>query len=155
MNFLKDKYLAPGLFHSTGEMNCLVFLGGALAGGFIYNRSTMGDAHEVYLRSDFSIVRERRVAKLVAMLAASRESVRAFDRAYVQRTTYVTTTAFTDRPVSMKYRGIYDLVGRKPGFLNYQSHVRDQSPDEVYAEWWSRFAGNADRPTQALGAEAS
>jgi hypothetical protein len=155
INFLKDKYLAPGLFHSSGDMNVLVHLDGALAGGFILSRSSLGDVHEIYVRSDFSIVRQGRLAKLIAMLTTSREAVRAFDRRYFQRTEHLTTTAFTDRPVSMKYRGLFELQARKPGLLQYQSHVREHSPAEIYAEWWRRFAGNAGRapcPREAEGA---
>ena len=61
----------------------------------------------------------------------------------MHRITTLYSTAFTDRPVSTKYLGIYDLVGRKPGMLNYASKVRPQTPGQVYVEWFHRFVANA------------
>jgi hypothetical protein len=145
MNFIKDKYLAAGLAHSTGEMNFLVYVDRQLAGGFIYMRSRVGnvqDVQDIYLLSDFAVSRERRISKLIAMLATSRVAVDAFDRAYVQRTKHVTTTAFTDKPVSMKFRGIFDLLSRKPGFLQYRSPVREGTANDIYREWFRKHAGS-------------
>jgi len=50
----------------------------------------------------------------------------------------VFTTAFTDAPVSMKYRGIYELRGRKEGHLQYYSAIRQQTPREIYTEWFKK-----------------
>ncbi|MFX8106652.1 hypothetical protein ABTK92_20370, partial [Acinetobacter baumannii] len=69
----------------------------------------------LYLLSDFAIAREKRLAKLIAMLATGRESTERYDRRRVRRTKVIVTTAFTDRPISMKYRGIFELLSRKPG----------------------------------------
>ena len=145
MSFLKDKYLALGLEHVTGMYNVAVYIDGALAGGFIYSRDTSGRLDVLYLLSDFSVSRDRRLSKLIAMLAASEVPVRAFDRVLAQKSRLVMTTAFTDKPVSMKYRGIYELHARKTGFLQYRSEVRSGSPDEVYRDWWRRFGGHVDR----------
>jgi hypothetical protein len=52
----------------------------------------------------------------------------------------VETTVFTDKPVSMKYRGIFELKARKPGFLQYVSPVRRQGVQAIYREWFERYA---------------
>ncbi len=140
MNFLKEQYLARNIDHTPGHLNFLVYLGGKLAGGFIYTRSKHDPTKTLYLLSDFSVVRERRVSKLVAMLAASEQPVGVAARRMLIRPEHVFTTAFTDRPVSMKYRGIYELVGRGERFLNYASAIRRQDPADVYAEWWRKYA---------------
>ncbi|WP_436835789.1 GNAT-like putative antirestriction protein, partial [Chryseobacterium gambrini] len=44
-----------------------------------------------------------------------------------------------DKPVSMKYRGIFKLDAKKDGFLNYSSDVRSGSPDEIYQEWLKKY----------------
>ena len=56
---------------------------------------------------------------------------------HVQR---IGTTAFTDKPVSMKYRGVFDLAGRKPGKLNYVGAAGRWSLAEGLQWWLSRHA---------------
>ena len=73
----------------------------------------------------------------------------------MQRISGIYSTAFTDKPVSMKYRGIFELVGRKPGMLNYASKVRRQTPTAIYAEWHQRFVANARNPRPAQRADAA
>jgi hypothetical protein len=143
MNFVKDKYLSAGLAHVTGQMNFLVYVDEMLAGGFIYSKSRLGAVDDIYLLSDFSLAREKRLSKLIAMLATSELPVRAFDRKFVQRTKRLMTTAFTDKPVSMKYRGIFEIHARKPGFIQYKAAVRPGSPDEVYRDWFRRYSAGA------------
>lgn len=148
MNFLKDKYLKAGLAHSTGSINLLVMVDGMLVGGFIYTRGRFGGS-DLYLLSDFALDGRRRLAKLVALLATSKTAVRIFEKRYLERAGSITTTAFTDKPISMKYRGVFELTSRKPGFLQYASKVRDARPDELYAEWWRKFGSKPERPTPA------
>ncbi len=154
LNFLKDKYLMTGLAHGAGVMQFLVYLDEGLVGGFSYTWPRLTDITELHLLSDFTIAHEKRLAKLVAMVATSREPVRRFDLTFARRTELVRTTVFSERPVSMKYRGVYELAERKPGVLLYESHVRTGTPGDVYRDWWTRFAQNARGAPQARGAEA-
>ena len=154
MNFLKDIYLAKGIAHTSGLANFLVLIDGHLAGGFIYARSKFG-GDDIYLLSDFALSPKSRVSKLVAMLATSETVIGRLEVRLMQRIGAVYSTAFTDKPVSMKYRGIFDLVGRKPGMLNYASKVRRQTPGQIYAEWFQRFVANARHQGAAERAEAA
>jgi hypothetical protein len=142
MTFLRNAYLAKGIAHATGVANYLVMLDGKLAGGFIYSRDRWDPANAIYLLSDFCIVHERRMAKLIAMLAASFETWDAWCKKFVMRPKTLHTTAFTDKPVSMKYRGIYELASRKPGALNYVCAIgdRNRTSTAIYLEWLGRFA---------------
>ena len=155
MTFLRNAYLAKGIAHATGVANYLVMLDGKLAGGFIYSRDRWDPANAIYLLSDFCIVHERRMAKLVAMLATSFEPVDAWSKRFIVRPSVMHTTAFTDQPVSMKYRGIYELTSRKPGALNYECAIgsRDRTAKAIYLEWLGRFGKTADqdRPPEAQG----
>ncbi|MBI1209564.1 MAG: hypothetical protein GC191_20065 [Azospirillum sp.] len=86
------------------------------------------------------------------MQATGEVPIRELELKLVQRITRVFTTAFTNKPVSMKYRGLFDLVSRKQGMLNYASAVRPADPQTLYAEWFRRFhrdRGGAGR-TKAL-----
>lgn len=157
MNFLKNNYLAKGIAHATGMMNWLVLLDGKLAGGFIYTRDKLASPNVIYLLSDFCIVHEGRLAKLVAMLASAQEPVREWNRRNVVKVQLLCTTAFTKRPVSMKYRGIYDLKSRKESWINYERKITGRTAADLYTEWYGRFflgAKNADRAGAAQGAEA-
>ena len=151
MNFLKDIYLAKGIAHVSGLANYLVLIDGCLAGGFIYARDKFG-GELIYLLSDFALAPKSRVSKLIAMLATSATVIGRLEIKLVQRIAAVNTTAFTNKPVSMKYRGIFDLVGRGPGMLNYASKIRQQNPGEIYAEWFARFVAGATRPGHARNA---
>ena len=155
LTFLRNMYLAKGIAHATGVANYLVMLDGKLAGGFIYARDRWDPAGSIYLLSDFCIVHERRLAKLIAMLAGSSETIGAWCRRFVVRPKVLRTTAFTDQPVSMKYRGIYDLVSRKPGQLNYQAEIRDRTAKALYLDWLGRFGTeNPDQPRRARRSQA-
>ena len=151
LTFLRNMYLAKGIAHATGIANYLVMLDGKLAGGFIYARDRWDPAGSIYLLSDFCIVHERRLAKLIAMLAGSSEAIGAWCRRFVVRPKVLRTTAFTDQPVSMKYRGIYDLTSRKPGQLNYQAEIGDRTAKAIYLDWLGRYgqAQDQDRPRRA------
>ena len=51
----------------------------------------------------------------------------------------ITTSVFTDKPVSMKYRGAFKLHARKNGFLQYVSEVRNETPQEIFIAWWNKY----------------
>jgi len=154
MNFIKDVYQLPGLIHSSGEMSFLVYLGGKLAGGFVYASGKfnmkLGDrvlraSRTIYLLSDFSVSRDGKLSKLISMLATGREMVDRFARTRMRRVEGLATTAFTLKPASMKYRGIFELVNKKPGMLNYWSDVREQSYADIYRGWFRKYHADAEQ----------
>jgi len=69
----------------------------------------------VYLLSDFPVsgTRYDRLAKLVLYAALSEESKALIELVGRKRFRSMATTAFTDNPVSMKYRGVFRLLSRK------------------------------------------
>src|SRR5690606_12208351 len=114
---------------------------GMLAGAFIFSMAQYGDKiHNIYMLSDFSTSRHRKLSKLIPMLATSRDVIAHVNRQYLIDIQEVYTTAFTTKPISMKYRGIYKLAKRGEGFLNYSSAVRQQSPQEIFREWYRKYA---------------
>nr|DAX86174.1 MAG TPA: hypothetical protein [Caudoviricetes sp.] len=140
MNFLKDIYLAKGIKHKNGMFNVLFYVDGMLAGGAIYSLPQFGDKlRQIYILSDFSLSRRRKLSKLIAMLATSKQIIDYINKKYFINIERVLTTAFTKKPVSMKYRGIFRLDAKKDGFLNYSSEVRDKTLDEIYGEWFKKY----------------
>lgn len=150
MNFLKDVYLARGIKHVTGVLNYLVYLDGKLAGGFIYIRDRFDMPSGLYVLCDFSITRERRVSKLIATLATCDETVREAERHFLARFERLTTTAFTDKPVSMKYRGVWKVYKRGPGFILYVTQPSRKPASVIYREWFERTAQNASPTATAV-----
>ena len=82
-------------------------------------------------------------SKLVVMVARSGEMRRVLERIQLLRTRSLLTTAFTDHPVSMKYRGVLSLVKRGQtedgeAFLNYGGRFDDSTLAEVLQEWLTK-----------------
>lgn len=150
MNFLKNVYLSKGINHTSGMANFIVLIDGMLAGGFIYAISGHIDkTSSLYLLSDFSTSRNRRLSKLIPMLATSSSILNMLGKRWMIEPKYVSTTAFTTKPVSMKYRGIFDLYSRKENFLNYTSKPRNATPQEIFKTWYKKYANqNANSQAQ-------
>ncbi|MDP2167961.1 MAG: hypothetical protein Q8J64_06495 [Thermodesulfovibrionales bacterium] len=104
-----------------------------------------GKADEIYLLSDFVVpsARHRRLAKLLLMALKCREVREELEARTVRRYRSILTTAFTDKPVSMKYRGLFELVKRGTGaagqFLNYRAEFENTSLKEVVALWTKKY----------------
>jgi len=69
----------------------------------------------IYMLSDFALSPRSRVSKLVAMLATCASVIGRLEIKLVQRIDTVVTTAFTDQPVSMKYRASSKSLGAAQG----------------------------------------
>lgn len=100
----------------------------------------------IYLQCDFPVPHTsyKRLSRLIAALALSRETRKLLERIREVRMGVVRTTAWTERPVSMKYRGVFDLVKRgetKEGekFLNYEGVFNELNWQEIYQEWLTKY----------------
>jgi hypothetical protein len=145
MTFLKYVFLKKTILFGAGDINLAVYLDGMLAGGIVYKRDQYRPNRSIFLLSDFSTTREARIAKLIARVATSRDLIRLAEKRYVERFERVLTAVFSDNPVSMKYRGSFELLKREevngPAgrySLSYASEVRSESIQEAYAWWWAR-----------------
>ena len=84
--------------------------------------------------------RHRRLAKLLLMVTQCRDMKEILSEKIVRDYKGILTTAFTDQPVSMKYRGIYELAKRGKGFLNYKTEFKDFTFKEVIRLWMKKYA---------------
>jgi len=82
----------------------------------------------------------RRLSKLVVMLTCSKEAMLTA-AVVLKREKFgsIETTAFTDKPVSMKYRGVMKLLKRSPGALQYQGVVGELGVEETVQLWRSKY----------------
>lgn len=98
-------------------------------------------ADALYLLSDFPVAPSDypRLAKLVLYAALSKEGRLLSERVSKARVRYLVTTAFTNNPVSMKYRGLFNLESRK--------EAGDKSP----FRWQLQYVAEAGRLSLAEG----
>lgn len=144
INFLKTIYLSKGIKFVNGMANFIVTVDDMLVGGFTYSLPQFGDKlTNVYLLSDFAINGQRRLAKLIALMATSSTITHTLDTRWMTHIQTVHTTAFTTKPISMKYRGIFEISKRTPTFINYHSSVRNMTPQEIFAYWWEKHGSKS------------
>ena len=103
------------------------------------------EGKQIYQRADLAVPSsvEPRLAKLVLMLIQSHEVKSLLDEKFKEDWRFVTTTAFTKKPVSMKYRGVFNLHKRmedENGYrLNYYGELGKWTLDEAFKAWQSKY----------------
>jgi len=126
-----------------GQLSLLVFADGKLFGFLIFNLAKFGGAKSgaVYMLSDFVVPYSRyaRLSKLLLFLVTTTTIKQTLEEKFWNRFKTVYTTAFTDKPVSMKYRGVFDLVKRGEGFLNYSAELGTRTIKGALTEWTQKF----------------
>lgn len=98
-----------------------LFCEGKLFGVFAFGSGYMLKGNErlekptVYLMTDFSIspTCEKNLSKLVLYCILSKEARFLAEKVTGKRANSITTNAFSKNPVSMKYRGLLELFGRR------------------------------------------
>ena len=137
--FVRAKYLAKHIATAAPSAAALVLVDGKVAGAFgiVAERYRSNGA---YLLSDFAVSRQGRLSKLVLYAALSREAQLLIEQVLNRRIRRLLTTAFSEHPVSMKYRGLFKLVSRKPQEdgrfqLNYESPTGRWTLQEGFETW--------------------
>ena len=119
---LRSQYMNPYIKPGSETASFGVLVDDKLIGVYAFSASptlSNWDKHietpTMYLLSDFPIAptKYKRLAKLVLYAALSRESKLYAERLTNHRIRSLVTTAFTKRPVSMKYRGLFQLLNKK------------------------------------------
>lgn len=140
----KAYYLARNIDFSMGMYGFGVALNGKVIGFLEFSLGTAGTGSDWYLFSDFAVGMpfHARQSKLVAMLALCEEVRRRLEVASLRRRSHVATTAWTKKPVSMKYRGVFELVKRDEvrGMLNYRAAWSGLNAQETYQKWLTKYA---------------
>jgi len=137
---VKLQYLKKGIDYADGDACYLVFIDKRLFGFLIFSLSKFG-GDDIYLLSDFVInsARYRRLSKLLLLVTKSDHIRRILEEKFLAIFPSVFTTVFTDKPVSMKYRGIYKLHSRKEGRLNYEAETGTIKLSEIIPLWLKKY----------------
>lgn len=145
LNYYKNLFLKKGIDHSTGLSPLFVFLDGYLFGFLLFDvirygmdqdRATRG----IYMLSDFVIASPvKRLSKLLLIATKTKELQQILKEKFIQAVEFILTTAFTDKPVSMKYRGVYNLMKRGEGFLQYTTPAGVITSEEAVKTWLRKY----------------
>ena len=145
INFYRNVFLKKGIEFSDGTFPVLVFLDGFLFGFLIFEAERYGPQAEqsfggIYMLSDFVVAsRIKRLSKLLLLATKSKEMQEILKKKFIQEMGSILTTAFTDKPVSMKYRGIYTLMKRGKGFLQYSAQCGEITLQEAVKTWLKKY----------------
>ncbi len=142
INHYRNMYLSKKIQPGSGGPCYLVFADNKLFGFLIFQAYSMAaQPGEIYMMSDFVVPSKRhnRLAKLLLMVSLCQEVRQIIEEKNIKRYHAILTTAFTTRPVSMKYRGVYELAKRAEKHLNYRGTFGENTLQEVIATWSKRF----------------
>lgn len=156
-NALRSLYLNPEIAPGAALLPVAVLTGGRLVGVYALSRENgiMAEPHTppgpyAYLLSDFAIAPtdQAHLSKLVLYAALSRESQLLAERSIGHRVRAIQTTAFSKKPVSMKYRGLLALLKRVDNteegggyMLNYAAAMGQWTIAEGLATWRAKYGG--------------
>lgn len=148
LSALKDMFLGKNIEHAQGMWGFVVYVGTDVVGCLEFARDKFV-VDEVYMMADFAVsgTRYKKLSKLMVMLAVSGQTRRLLERLREYRVKNLYTTAFTDKPVSMKYRGVLQLAKRgqsKTGqkVLNYEGKFNELSWQETYSQWLTKHGSS-------------
>ncbi|WP_413809661.1 hypothetical protein [Streptomyces sp. OE57] len=147
-NALRSRYLNPRIAPGAANLAVAVKDGtGRILGVFAMAPSSY-TPDEAYLLSDFAVAPTDypRLSKLIVLAATSTEAQLLCQRAFSRRIRAVSTTAFSNNPVSMKYRGLLKLTKRGPSNedgwkfqLQYQGAMGEHGLAEALEKWAKRW----------------
>ncbi|MFF5968245.1 hypothetical protein ACFY64_31885 [Streptomyces collinus] len=139
---LRSAYMNANIRPGSESLGVAVLVDKKLVGVFAYSWApTLGNwgAHlpqqpTVYMLSDFPVSTSRyaKLSKLIVMAAISREAQLLTWRHGHRRYQSLATTAFTKRPVSMKYRGVLRLLKRDQKDVLKEDWAKGIDPNDSY-----------------------
>lgn len=139
INYFKGFYMAAKVDYTTGGDFGIVFLADGKAFGFSSFSKFPSTVDLVFMQSDFVVNSNTpKLSKLLIMLVKSHEVRKLIARRLANYYDGVKTTVYTDKPISMKYRGVFDLERRDKGKLMYVGRFTDIGIKQIYQTWIDR-----------------
>lgn len=154
---LRSQYMNHNIKPGSPNLAYAVLVDGVIIGSFalmkqnsLSNFDKYIQTPSIYLLSDFPVSNSKydRLAKLVLYVALSSEVKIICENLSRRRIYSMVTTAFSNNPVSMKYRGIFQLLTRKENEktnekyeINYGAMLGEWTMQEGL-EIWKKKHGN-------------
>lgn len=124
----------------NGQKCFLLFIDEKLFGFLIFADQKYNPmSGEYFLLSDFVVNSSHaRLSKLLVCLARSKEIIEHCEANKIQVYDKLSTAIFTNKPVSMKYRGVWTRTAKKDGCLTYSTPVKDKTIQEEFRTWYQK-----------------
>lgn len=138
INWYKHLYMSARVDYSEGGDFGLLFALDGKVFGFASFSKLLGtvDKEHLFLQSDFVVDSKiPRLSKLVLELLLSKEVKQMISGKYLFEYTGVQTSVYTEKPVSSKYRGVFELLKRDKNKLVYIGRFNVLSLQENFKEW--------------------
>ena len=144
INYFKAFYMANKVNYTTGGDIGLIFYADGRAFGFASFSKRLSNETDLFMQSDFVINSHTpKLSKLLIMLSKSKEVRRQITKLTKHYYQGLRTTVYSDKPVSMKYRGVYELERRDKGKLMYRANFTDQSLNQIFESWIKKHQKNS------------
>lgn len=148
VNHYRIMWTKKAKMRQTNGYNCLVAADGKIVGVIsLSSGSTYGSYYSVVL-SDATPphTKYKRLSKLVLYILSSQEFLDTINRHFMWEHKGFATIAYTNRPVSQKYRGVFKLVKREEidgeykYKLTYQTRgAKTATIKQAYKEWYQKY----------------
>ncbi len=143
VNHYKQLFMSSRVDYSrAGDLGIAFLAGDAIFGfaSFFQRMRTMNADRYIFMNSDFVVPSKTpRLSKLLLDLLCSKEVRQIVARQYLFSYPSLQTTVFTDKPVSMKYRGVFQKSGENSeGKLTYIADFTNESLQERHQRWKAR-----------------
>lgn len=114
-----------------------MFFADGLAFGFaVFSKYSSRRMGELMGLSDFVVnSKTKRLSKLLIMLELTHDVRMVIARSVQEYFDIIYTPVYTQKPVSMKYRGVFKLEKREPGKLTYFGTFNESTIKETYKKW--------------------
>ena len=122
IDYLRMIYLKKGIILGSAPFCYLWFLDDYVFGACMFDflKVSKYGMDAVWMKSDFVIDHPLpKLSRLLIMGVLSSEFKSELDIRYKHQCGVIATSVFTDKPVSMKYRGVFKLHERCVGKLHY------------------------------------
>ena len=148
IDYLRMIYLKKGIVLGSAPFCYLWFLDDYVFGACMFDflKVSKYGMDAVWMKSDFVIDHPiPKLSRLLIMGVLSSEFKEELDIRYKHECGIIATSVFTDKPVSMKYRGVFKLYERCVGKLHYIQEAGIRGPlDEILKSFVKKY-GNEPR----------
>lgn len=140
VNHFKHIFVSNKVNYSlAGDMGLGFLIDGKLFGFATFAKMlrTVDTKNILFLHSDFCVVSSiDRLSKLVLFLLRSKDVAKIVSRHYVHTFKGMQTSVYTDKPVSMKYRGVFKKMdSQETGKLTYIADFTNLTLQECFDRW--------------------
>lgn len=147
VNHYKQLFMSGRVDYSgAGDLGIAFLADGLIFGfaSFFQRMRTMSPDRFIFMNSDFVMPSQTaRLSKLLLYLLGSQEVRQLVSRQYLFSYASIQTTVFTDKPVSMKYRGVFQKSQKNiDGKLTYIADFTNESLIQRYEKWKIRTKTN-------------